>query len=142
MYHKHMAIVMDEYGWVAWIITLEDIIEEVFWEIRDETDIEEEEIKKIWENLYIIKSNILMEEVLDKFNLKFKDIWLDKKIFTWEKVGYVLTYKIERFPKLKEIITYKILSSKKQKEKCKLEFKILWVNDWKIWDIKVRIIKK
>jgi CBS domain containing-hemolysin-like protein len=41
--HKIMAIIIDEYGWVSGLITMEDIIERVFWEIRDETDKEAED---------------------------------------------------------------------------------------------------
>ncbi len=136
---KHIAIVMDEYGWVAWLITLEDIIEEVFWEIRDETDKEEEDIQKKWKNIYIIKSNVLIDDLLDIFSFELKDIWLDKKVFFWETIGYILTYKLERFPKNNEIISYNISWKKKLKSKKKLIFKILSIKDWKIWDIEVRI---
>jgi CBS domain containing-hemolysin-like protein len=45
--HKTMSIVVDEYGWVAGLVTIEDIIEQVFWDIRDETDQEAEEFIKV-----------------------------------------------------------------------------------------------
>ena len=72
--HTHIAIIIDEYWWVAWLITLEDIIEEIFWEIRDETDKEVDKIKKVWVNTFIIESDVLIEDILDKFDLELDDI--------------------------------------------------------------------
>lgn len=139
---KHLAIIIDEYGWVSWLITLEDIIEEVFWEIRDETDIEDDEIKSIWKDSIIVESHTLIEDVLDEYELELKDIWLDEKEFDWETTSYVITHVLERFPNEWEKIVFDLIDSdpdeNKEKKEEILQMKIIWINEWRIDKVEIK----
>jgi CBS domain containing-hemolysin-like protein len=130
---------MDEYWWVAWLITLEDIVEEIFWEIRDETDREVDEIREVWNDGLIVESDVLFWEVLEKLELEYSDIGLSKQEFSWETLSYMITEKLKRFPNSWEKVIFKICNL--ENNKCtKLEFKVLEVINSKMGNIEVKKI--
>jgi len=141
--HKIMAIIIDEYGGVSGLITMEDIIEEVFWEIRDETDKEAEEFVKIWKDSIRVESDVLIEDVLEKFKLELEDIGLDEKEFDWENLSYVITHMLERFPSAWEIITFDIKANdEEEKGKKVLSLKVLSIDNAKIGKVDIRVLDK
>jgi magnesium and cobalt transporter len=71
---NHMAIVIDEYGGVAGLVTIEDVLEEIVGDIEDETDTEDDHfIRKISENDYFIKALTPIEDFNEYFGSQFSD---------------------------------------------------------------------
>ena len=71
---NHMAIVIDEYGGVAGLITIEDVLEEIVGEIEDETDAEEDPfIRKIASNNYFVSALTPIEDFNKYFEVNFSD---------------------------------------------------------------------
>ncbi|AXY42066.1 MULTISPECIES: HlyC/CorC family transporter [Halomonas] len=72
--HNHMAIVVDEYGGTAGIVTIEDILEEIVGEIEDEHDADEEEdIRALGEGRYAIRALTPIEDFNERFATRFSD---------------------------------------------------------------------
>lgn len=91
---SQLAIVVDEYGGTAGMVTIEDIVEEIVGEIQDEFDEERPDSEKREENLYSVDAKMLLEELEDEFDIKIEDEdvdtiggWLNDKLGGEPRVG-------------------------------------------------------
>lgn len=97
---QHMAIVVDEYGGTAGLITLEDIIEEIVGEIQDEYDTEKPLIKKIDETHFLVNAKMDIDEVNDELDLNLP---VDK---SYESLGGFIFDLIGSVPEKKQEVEY------------------------------------
>ncbi len=69
----HMAIVVDEYGGTAGLVTLEDLLELIVGDIQDEHDSEEADIVKVSDTEFVVSANLSMYDLSDQLDLKLEE---------------------------------------------------------------------
>jgi CBS domain containing-hemolysin-like protein len=120
---KSIAWVVDEFGGTAGIITMEDVLEEIFGEIQDEHDVEEFVEKQIAENEYIFSGRLELDYINEKYGFDFP---VDE---TETLSGFIINYH-ETIPKQKERIII-----------ADYEFDIMNVSDTRIEMVKIKKLK-
>jgi CBS domain containing-hemolysin-like protein len=69
----HLAAVIDEYGGISGVVTLEDVIEEIVGQIQDEFDIEKPEIRVEEDGAYVVSGGMLVEDLEDELDIELSD---------------------------------------------------------------------
>lgn len=92
---NHIAIVLDEYGGTVGLVTIEDLLEEIVGEIEDEYDTENNSIKFIKDNEYIVDGSTRIHDIAELLNVN-----IDLKEF--DSVGGLMIGKLGRIPEEKE----------------------------------------
>ena len=107
---NHIAIVIDEYGQVAGLVTIEDVLEQIVGDIEDEYDIDEDDdIKKHDDGNYTVKASTIIDDFNEYFNTDFSDSEFDT-------IGGLILKGFGHLPKRGEAITiepyrFKVLHS-------------------------------
>jgi putative hemolysin len=99
----HMAIVVDEYGAVAGLVTIEDLVEEIIGDIQDEYDREEQLFERVSENEYIVDAKIS----LDDFN---ELLDTDLTGHGYETLGGFVYSQLDKIPTVGDTVTFENLT--------------------------------
>ena len=92
---KHMALVIDEYGGVDGLVTIEDLIEQVIGEIEDEHDIDEADFWKLEKpGCYLVQARAPLKEFEAEIGIRLSDAEMDEEIDTLGGLVFMLTGKI------------------------------------------------
>ena len=97
--HVHMVIIVDEYGSVAGLVTIEDLVEEIVGDIQDEYDREEKLYEKVNEDIYIFNAKINIDEFNEIMDMELADT-------DYETLGGFLYAQLDKIPNAGDTITF------------------------------------
>ena len=103
--HIHLAIVVDEWGGMMGILTMEDILEELFGDIWDETDVVEEEYEELSENEYLVNGDMNIHDFFDLVDYDDRDFESE-----YTTVGGWCTEILDKFPDVGDHFEYENLN--------------------------------
>ena len=124
----HMGLVVDEFGGVDGLVTIEDLVEEIVGEIEDEHDAEDDEvkIKRVNDRTIIVDASYKIIELEDLFQLKIKEAQ-EEEIDT---VGGLVSYVANKVPNINEVFVFNNL----------LKFKILEADERRVIALEIKKI--
>jgi CBS domain containing-hemolysin-like protein len=120
---KSIAWVVDEFGGTAGIVTMEDVLEEIFGEIKDEYDVEEFIEKQIAEDEYIFSGRIEIDHLNEKYDFEFS-------VTESETLSGFIISKHEAIPRQKERIIID-----------RFEFEVISVSETRIDMVKMKVLR-
>ena len=120
----HIAVVADEYGGTAGIVTLEDLVESILGNIQDEYDDEEVETQRVDDHTFLVDGSVSLDDVFDMASLEIPEDMQDD--FEYDTIGGFCTSLIDKIPENGDVFTFE-----------KTVFEIVDADDKKINKVKV-----
>ena len=121
---KSLAVVVDEFGGTSGIVSMEDIVEDIFGDIEDEHDSKKYVAKRVADNEYVLSARLEIDKVNELFSLELPE---GEDYMT---IGGLILHEYQSFPKLNEVVKI-----------GKWEFKILKSTMTKIELVRLKVVE-